>query len=111
MAQRPQQKSATGGGGREGESSDAPFHGPEGDITLGESPIGAQTVGPVGALEEVPKVVDQIGRALHQEREKEAQRGGAGPEASGGISQGRAYDGEDYGVDQAIRPYGQNPSC
>ena len=95
--------------GRESKTRDARLHGRQGDIAFGEGPVGTETVGTVGPFEEVPEVVHQIGRALHQQGEREAERGRNRPETAVGPGHRRGDEDEDDRVAQAVRADGQNP--
>lgn len=95
--------------GRESKTRDARLHGRQGDIAFGEGPVGTETVGTVGPFEEVPEVVHQIGRALHQQGEREAERGRSRTETAVGPGHRRGDEDEDDRVAQAVRADGQNP--
>ena len=107
--QGPDEQSDSRGAGREGERNDAGLHGRKGDVALGEGAVGAQPVGFVGSFHKVPEVVHQIGRALHQHGEQQAQQGRKPVERAVGAGQSRADEDEDHGVAQTIRPHGQYP--
>jgi len=107
--ERPDEQRDARGAGREGESRNARLHGPEGDVAFGEGAVGTQPVGLVGPLQEVPEIVHQVGRALHQQGECEAQHGRKPMESAVGPGQCGADQDEDDGVAEAVRPDGQNP--
>ena len=103
------EQSAADGSGGDREAGDAGLHGGKGDVAFGEGAVGAEPVGLVGAAQEVAEVVDQIGQALGQHGEKQAQQGDRRMEASVGPGHGRT-DG--YGDDrrpEAVGPYGEYP--
>ena len=55
------------GAGRECESRNARLHGPEGDVALAKARSGPSRSGWSAPLQEVPEIVHQVGRALHQQ--------------------------------------------
>ena len=111
VAQGPAEDAESGGTRCDGEGGNSGLHGAEGDIPLGEGAVGPQPVGLVGALEEVPQVVDQIGRALHQHGEREAQQGREPVERSVGPGQRRPHEDQNDGIAQAVGADCHDPGC
>ena len=105
---RPEDPEARGAGSQR-EGRNAGLHGARGDVSLGEGAVGAEPVGLVGPLEEVPKVVHQVGRALHEQGEEQAQQGCAGVEPPVGVGQRRGNEYQDHGVAERVGPDGQYP--
>ena len=107
--ERPDEQSDARGAGRQREARNACLHGREGDVSFGEGAVGPQPVGFVRPFQKIPEVVDQVGRALHQHGEHEAQHGWQPVERMVGIGQCGADQNEDDRVAEAVRPYSQNP--